>query len=288
MWGDRTDRLFADAFAPVGRVELVKGGYRLSGRWKFLSGVEWSDYVAVGAMLPGERGREPEYVMFFLPQGDYRIEDEWHVVGLRATASNTVVVDGAFVPPHRLFPLGRVLATGEAPGQAVNRGSLYRVPFMVGAGAALAAPVVGAARGAVDQFRQWIMQREPLFAGKRQGESAYAQMALAEASTTLDMLEDLLYRYARDTMVFGHEHRLPSPQERARFYAWRAFAVRQSMRVVDRLFELSGGHSLFERHPLQRIWRDVYAAGQHVALNYESALEVYGRTLVGLPSRGFF
>lgn len=99
MWGDRADRLFADAFAPVGRVEPMKGGYRLSGRWKFLSGVEWSDYVAVGAMLSGEGG-EPEYVMFFLPRGDYRIEDDWHVVGLRATASNTVVVDDAFIPPY--------------------------------------------------------------------------------------------------------------------------------------------------------------------------------------------
>ena len=64
----------------------------------------------------------------------------------------------------------------------------------------------------------------------------------------------------------------------------RMTANRQATRVVDRLFELSGGRALYLQHPLQRIWRDVHAASQHLGLQFEFAMESYGRTLVGLPS----
>ena len=57
---------------------------------------------------------------------------------------------------------------------------------------------------------------------------------------------------------------MPTEQERAWYYAWRGYIVRQATRVVDRLFELSGGHSIYLQHPLQRIWRDIHAASQHL------------------------
>ncbi|RMG54261.1 MAG: hypothetical protein D6723_05455 [Acidobacteria bacterium] len=285
VWGEDTHRFFADSFAPVGKVQPASGGYRLSGRWKFLSGIEWSDYAAVAAFLPSAQGEEPEYAMFFLPQSQYRIEDEWHVVGLRGTASNTIIVDDVFVPEYRVFQLGRILQTGEAPGQALNPGPLYRLPFFTAISLALVAPVVGAARAAVTHFRQWIQTRVPLFKEAAQKELGSAQMALAEAATTLDALENLMQRYADDVMVYGRERRLPSEEERARYYAWRSYMVRQAIHLVDRLFELSGGHSIFESHPIQRIWRDVHTAAQHVTLNFESSMEAYGRTLVGLPSQ---
>ena len=84
--------------------------------------------------------------------------------------------------------------------------------------------------------------------------------------------------------LYSHERRLPTEQERMRYYAWRSYMVRQATRVVDRLFELSGGRALYLQHPLQRIWRDVHAASQHLGLQFEFAMESYGRTLVGLPS----
>ena len=84
--------------------------------------------------------------------------------------------------------------------------------------------------------------------------------------------------------MYGHERQVPTEQARARYYAWRSYIVRQSTRIVDRLFELSGGRALYLQHPVQRIWRDTHAVGQHLALQFESGMEAYGRTLVGLPS----
>jgi 3-hydroxy-9,10-secoandrosta-1,3,5(10)-triene-9,17-dione monooxygenase len=224
--------------------------------------------------------------MFFLPKTDYRLEDEWHVVGMQGTDSNTIVVEDAFVPQHRVFWLERAQRTGEAPGQKLNPGPLYRLPFIPTLGLSLVPPAVGSARAAVSHFQQWIQTRVPIYmtSGTPQQEMTSAQMALAEASTTLDAVEGLMLRCADEIMSCDYERRALTEQERARYYAWRSYMVRQATRVVDRLFELSGGHSLYLKHPLQRIWRDVHAAGQHIALHFEFSMEAYGRTLVGLPS----
>ncbi len=285
LWGDQKERLFADVFAPVGTARPAGNGYWLSGHWKFASGVPWSDFVAVGAMAPAPDSDAPEYMMFFVPRSDYRIEDEWHVVGLRGTASNSVVIEGVFVPHHRVFRLGQLLATGKAPGQDVNPGPLYRLPFIPALCAALVAPVVGAARAAIEEFQRYVKDRVPLFRDRPQKETASAQILLAEVSARMDAVETLLYRYAQEVMAYAE--RLLSDSDRARFFAWRAYMVRQAVKAVDQVFDAAGGHAIFRTHPLQRIWRDVHTAAQHVALNYASAMEAYGRTLVGLPSESF-
>lgn len=285
IWGRNTEVMMADSFAPVGVVEPTAGGYRLSGRWSFLSGLWCSDWIAVGALATPPQGDKPEWAMFFLPKGDYRVDDQWHVVGLQGTDSNTVVVDKAFIPAHRVFWLERAERTGQAPGHQLNPSPLYRLPFVPTLGLALTPAAVGSARAAIAHFHQWIEGRVPVFTvgGASQREMTSAQMALAEAMMTMEAVEGLMLRCAEEIMTWPGRDRRPAEQERARYYALRSYLVRQSTRVVDRLFELSGGHAIYLQHPLQQIWRDVHAVSQHFALHYEFAMEVYGRTLVGLP-----
>lgn len=286
IWGKDSHVLMADSFAPVGKTQPVAGGYRLSGRWSFLSGLWCSDWVAVGALITPEHGDRPEWAMCFLPKSDYRVDDQWHVVGMQGTDSNTIVVEDAFVPHHRIYWLERAQRTGESPGHKLNTSSLYRLPFIPTLGIALVPAAVGSARAALTHFQQWIEKRVPIYSttGTSQQGMASAQIALAEAVTTLDAVEGLMLRCADEIMALPPDRWIPTEQERMRYYAWRAYIVRQSIRVVDRLFELSGGHALYLHHPLQRIWRDIHATGQHLALHFEFAMEGYGRSLVGLPS----
>jgi alkylation response protein AidB-like acyl-CoA dehydrogenase len=286
IWGRDTEAIMSDSFAPVGVVEPAPGGYRLSGAWSFLSGLWCSDWIAVGARAVPPQGEKPEWAMFFLPKGDYRVDDQWQVVGLQGTDSNTVVVDKAFIPTHRVFWLERAERTGQAPGHRLNPSPLYRLPFVPTLGLALVPSAVGSAWAAIAHFQQWIEGRTPVFKidGSSQREMSGAQTALAEAVTTMDAVEGMMLRCADEIMTWPERGRRPTEQERARYYAWRSYMVRQSARVVDRLFELSGGHALYLRHPLQQIWRDVHAVNQHFALHFEFAMEAYGRTLVGLPS----
>lgn len=285
IWGKDSDVLMADSFAPVGKVQPVSGGYRLSGQWSFLSGLWCSDWVAVGAMIAPEQSGRPEWAMCFLPKADYQLDDQWRVVGMQGTDSNTIVVDNAFIPHHRVFWLERSQRTGVSPGHKLNPSPLYRLPFIPTLGLALVPAAVGSARAALDHFQQWIEKRVPIYAtsGTTQQGMASAQIALAETSTALDAVEALMLRCADEIMTLSGNRLIPTEQERMRYYAWRSYMVRQSTQVVDRLFNLSGGHALYLDHPLQRIWRDVHATGQHLALHFEFAMEGYGRALVGQP-----
>ncbi len=286
IWGKDSNVLMADSFAPVGKVQHVSGGYRLSGRWSFLSGLWCSDWVAVGALIAPQPNAKPEWAMCFLPKADYQLDDQWRVVGMQGTDSNTIVVEDAFVPHHRVFWLERSQRTGVSPGHKLNTNPLYRLPFIATLGLALVPAAVGSARAALTHFQQWIEKRVPIYSatGTSQQGMASAQMALAETSTTLDAVEALMMQCADKIMSLTGEQLIPTELERMQYYAWRSYMVRQSIRVVDRLFDLSGGHALYLQHPLQRIWRDIHATGQHLALHFEFAMEGYGRALVGLPS----
>jgi 3-hydroxy-9,10-secoandrosta-1,3,5(10)-triene-9,17-dione monooxygenase len=117
LCGDNPHRLFVDVFAPMGELRHASDGLHLSGRWMFASGVHWSDFVALGANGPLTPGGEPEYLMLFVPKGDFRLIDDWDTVGLRGTGSCSVkVTDQHVVLNYETASrnLGRFLA-GQEP-----------------------------------------------------------------------------------------------------------------------------------------------------------------------------
>lgn len=281
LWARDPDCVFVDSFAPAGRAEPVDGGFRLSGRWSFLSGLPWAQWCSVGALAPLEPGGDPEYLMFFLPQADYQIVDDWYTVGLRGSASASVETHDAFVPRHRAFRFGRAMMTGEAPGLTYNPGPIYQVPIVSGLGIALTSPSVGGAQAVAERFRQSARARAPQ-GQHRQAELVLSQTTMAESMVTLETLEQLLYRYADELMDIGRERRTLDLTGRARMFAYRAHITRRAREVVGELMDLAGARSIFENEPLQRFWRDVHVMGQHVALNYEAGMRNYGRVLMGL------
>ena len=130
LWGEDSSVLMADSFAPTGAAQEVSGGYQLNGQWSFLSGLWCSDWIAVGARVTPQPDAPPEWTMMFVPKADYRLNDQWHVAGLQGTDSNTIVVENAFVPHHRVYWLERAERTGTSPGQQLHPNALYQLPFI--------------------------------------------------------------------------------------------------------------------------------------------------------------
>ena len=84
---------------PVGKVEHVEGGYKLSGKWGFSSGSKHCEWAFLGAIVPPKNeGEAPDYRTFLVPREDYEIVDNWDTMGLQATGSHDVVVKDKFVP----------------------------------------------------------------------------------------------------------------------------------------------------------------------------------------------
>ena len=73
--------------------------------------------------------------------------------------------------------------------------------------------------------------------------------------------------------------------ELARVRRNQAYVTKLAVPAVDRLFEISGGHVLFDSSPMQRFHRDAHAASHHFGLSREGSAEEYGRIRMGLKPK---
>jgi len=288
VWGEDPTALAASSFAPSGTAVAVDGGYRLDGRWMFCSGIDNSRWLILGARVLDDPDAAPrEAGLFLVPEADYRVDDNWHVVGLEGTGSKNARVEGRFVPRHRFLNFAEA-NSGAPPGAEANDGPLFRVPFFAAVSICLCAPALGAAMGALEEYREHVGARETRGAALS-GPSAMSsyqtiQLRVAEAAANIDAARLLVERDCREIMEAAREGRVQEEAVRARNKGDLSYAVRLAASAVDLLFESVGGQGLFLENRLQRAWRDVHAAAKHISLAWDATGAIYGRTLLGLPA----
>ena len=282
VWGENTAELLSSAYAPVGKLAPVEGGYELSGTWRFSSGCEHASWALLGALVFGAEGRPVDFMTVLVPRTDYRIKDVWDAVGMRGTASNEITVTKAFVPEYRTI---RNYETAQlrGRGQKVNSGPLYRLPFATIFTSAVAAPIVGIVAGCHESYLTTMRERVRLsLGGGRFAEDQAAQVAVARAASEIDAAILQMDRNIRDMwdLVRAGEELPMWMRLRARRDQVRA--AERSLEAVDLLFKTSGGNSLTRGNPIERAWRDAHAGSVHVANEPERALALFGRGAFGL------
>jgi 3-hydroxy-9,10-secoandrosta-1,3,5(10)-triene-9,17-dione monooxygenase len=273
FWGDDPSALHSSSYNPTGKAERVPGGYRLSGRWSFSSGCDHCRGVVLGA-VPGARevpgiGSVPDFRSFLLLPSQYRIDDNWHVAGLRATGSKDIVVDGAFVPEHRTQSHADYQLAAPLPGQEKNDGTLYRLPWSVVFNMALASATLGSARGF---FETWIAHSKSRVSaiGGRAADDPLLQRRLAEALYDLDAAVTRLRADAEVMWQMAEARAVATPRERAQMRWNMTRGCELVGRAVSELFHSASGRSVFLDQPLQRRFQDVHAALGHAFLGSDA------------------
>lgn len=281
VWADDPDALISSAYAPIGRMVPDADGFRLSGRWSFSSGCDHADWALLGAMAPSTPGSKPDFVTLLVPRSDYAVVDVWDTVGLRGTGSNDIVAEDVFVPAHRVLRNAEhVRLTG--PGQLVNAGPLYRIPFGAVFTSAITSPIVGVVAGCLDAYVAAMRDRtRDSLGGGRFAEDQFAQVALARAASEVDAAILQMERNLRELLTCATDGTLPL-EIRLRARRDQVRATERSLHAVDLLFKTAGGQSLRRGNPIERAWRDAHAGSVHVANDVERALASYGRGLFGL------
>jgi len=275
-WADSADVLSSTSFNPTrAKVDAAPGGYRLSGHWDFSSGCDAADWAMLGGMTAdGLR-------WFLVPRSDFTIEDTWFVSGMRGTGSKDIVIEETFVPEHRV---GNVAAMreGQSPGRSLHGSCNYLIPYSSMLSYTLAAPVLGMSQGAVDVFEEQVMGRVTYTTGDNLGENPSVHIRLSEAEAEVHCAR-LIMKYDGEEL-FGQIRRgeMPWINQRARYRRNQAYVAKLAVRAVDRLFEASGGHVLFNSNPMQRFHRDAHAASHHFGIHWETQAEEYGRVRLGL------
>jgi len=274
VWGGDPDVRMSSSYMPVGKVTVVPGGYRLSGRWGFSSGSAHCSWVLLGAVVPAqEAGAKPEPRNFLLPRADYRIVQNWDVMGLRATGSNDIVVEDAFVPAHRTI---RELDLFEmkCPGHEVNTSALYRLPFAQLFNRTVSSTSIGALRRALDTFVEQTKEKRATYTGERLARDTTIQYAVAEVERLLDEQLLVLARDAQEIMVHARAQSWTLERRAALGHATTA-TVSRCVAGIDRLMEFSGAKAVFRGNVIQQAFLDIHTARAHVANNPYP----YGRNL---------
>jgi 3-hydroxy-9,10-secoandrosta-1,3,5(10)-triene-9,17-dione monooxygenase len=287
-WGkDRT--LSASSFPPNGRPTPVKGGVRVSGKWSFCSGVDNADWMFLGAFFGPPSGGSPvpdiRYVM--VPKGDYEIIDDWEVMGLNGTGSKSVVVNDKFVPDHRIVS-HKDMSEAISPGSKLHSEPVYRAPIWSFVPFTISAPACGIAQGALEAFIEDMKVRDDSFAHSPLSKKPGMHVRIAEASAMIDC-GDLLYKRSyRETIDKVLAGEAPSIEFRARSRRDQGYCVRLAKAAVGLLIDASGGRGLYERHHVQRAFRDLQAISGHVVAGWDQAAYSYGQVALGGPPSDLF
>jgi 3-hydroxy-9,10-secoandrosta-1,3,5(10)-triene-9,17-dione monooxygenase len=281
VWGDNIHTRVSSSYAPMGKVEVVDGGFRFSGRWGWSSGCDHCSWALLGGVIPGEG-----YRTFLLPSSDYTIIDTWQSMGLQGTGSNDILVDDVFVPDYRTHKQMDGFMLTNA-GKAVNPQPLFQIPWAQIFARTVSTPAIGACKEALRLFKQGALNKQSADPTKLAGDIA-TQERIAIAENGIDEMEAIIFRnfsVMMDTVTQGNELTI---DQRILYRYQASLVIEKSIKIIDQLFEVSGGASVFTGSEIQQRFLDVHTARAHVANNPTSFSRNLGATQLGVDNKDFF
>lgn len=268
--------LIASAYAPMGKVEPVEGGFMFSGRWAWNSGGDHCTWSFLGGIVPGEG-----YRTFLLPRSYYRLEDTWHSMGLKGTGSNDVVIDTpVFVPEYRTHKQMDGFL-GNNPGNDYTDNPLYSIPWAQLFVRVVNTPAIGALDRAVKLFVKNL--KTSSYDPSKGGSDPDTLNRIARAANTVDELTCILDRNL-DSMANGHL----SLEDRIKFRYQASLVIDRCIEAVDLLMDSAGGRSVYLGSELQQLFLDIHTARAHVANNPTTFGRNYANNLLGAKNTDYF
>ena len=280
---DAIEQIFIDGHVPraaavtppMGRAEPVGGGYMVSGRWSFGSGIPHAHWVCGGAFAHPPGGGERVHRLFAVPIDAVEVHDNWQVIGLRGTGSCD------FSIAERLVPASFSWAYVEDPPR--RGGPLYQIRSPGHTANEHAAVVLGTARRALDAIVEIAESKTSgVHKQNRLAARQVFQRMIGEATLRLQSARMLVLDvYERAWSVVSGGEPVP-PVLQAEMRGAAALATAVAVDVTTDAFRYCGGRALFETGILQRCLRDVNSAAQHHAVS-DVAFENLGRFVLGDP-----
>ncbi|MEU9336656.1 acyl-CoA dehydrogenase family protein [Streptomyces sp. NPDC048290] len=282
------DEIFADpgvrvsgTLIPGSTAVAVDDGYVVNGKSPFATGCQDADWHLLTAQHDTGDG-PPETLWLAIPRSELEVLDDWHVTGLAASGSNSVVARDVHVPAHRVLPVGPMLA-GTIPSLRNSADPFYQAPLVLTFCVWAAASALGPARAALTEFERTIHRRGITYTDyTHQHEAPATHLQFAEAALKVSAAELLTVDMADSIESTAADGKPFTTVERARVRAQCGYVARLCKEAADLLGSASGGSSLHRDVPMQRIVRDLGALNLHSYLNPTAHLELYGRVLSGL------
>ncbi|MBL42634.1 MAG: acyl-CoA dehydrogenase [Rhodospirillaceae bacterium] len=286
IWGSNQNQVIVTASAQISSCAVkTKGGYNLSGTWRFASGVDHSEWSIVHSHIDGnDPGDHSKYIRLLVPTSELEIIDTWHVIGMRGTGSKDIKCDNLFVPEYRTIN-AHATFDRNPPGASINPESyLYEMPFLPYFGSSFLGPLIGASEGAYEAYKNLTSDRKGAIFGNSIKDQVPVQHRLAESSAEIDAAVLIYNNINRVLHEKGLNKQSLSAREVAKITRDRAFIAKLCVSSVNRLFGHMGAVGLYDTNPVHRFYRDVNAMASQFGANWDRNMSIFGKFEFGLPT----
>jgi len=281
------DTIISSSGTPAMKAKLAEGGIVVSGKARWSSGCDHAEWAIVGVKVPDPSdSRYPERnyrdYQFLAHRSQYDIEDTWYSTGQRGSGSKDLVFDNVFVPYKRMERLD-ALNFGFTKGHGSVDSWITHLPYALLFAVFLPAVALGCADGMIEEYTKRQRSRKNAYTGSNGILNPAGYMRLAESTHELESLT-AYYGQILDEMQ-GYAERRERLTE-AKFFDMQArlpFVATRAVDVIERLFIGAGSSAIADFNRMQRYWRDGHTVRLHTGMDYDTALQNHGRSLIGLP-----
>jgi alkylation response protein AidB-like acyl-CoA dehydrogenase len=283
IYGEDPLAITCGVTAPMGRATPVEGGWTVTGRWPFGSASANASWICGGAMVLGEDGEPergddgaPHVRLMLFPADEVIRHDNWHVSGLRGTGSGDIEVDGAFCPEGRSVVLG---------GRPRVDAPLFRFPTFGLLALGVAAVALGIGERALEELVDLAGGKVPSGGRRPLAARAPVQADAARAEAALRSARAFMSEAIGRAWARAEAGERLTTEDRADLRLAAVNATWAAVDATDRCYHAAGGSAIHEASPLQRCFRDVHVATQHVMVA-QPVWELTGRVRLGLEAGG--
>lgn len=280
VWGGKRDVL-AWGQGPGARAVRAPGGWRVTGRWTFVSGSRHATWL--GCMAPcfeadgatpirHPDGRPWERTML-IRREEANIKDDWKVVGLRGTGSDSFTVEDKFVDD------AHSLTREYGPERRIGD-TLYRFQAMQLYAGGFANVALGTGRALLDAVIELVKGKTQAWASDRlvdnqavQRELGYSDAALKAARAGLLKVLDDVWDDVERTGAITIANRVAIRQA-------STYAIHSARDVVHRAYHEAGSTAIFDAEPFERRLRDMNSVSQQMQ-GRRTHFETVGLWLLG-------
>ncbi|MDG2071480.1 MAG: acyl-CoA dehydrogenase family protein [Pseudomonadales bacterium] len=276
-----TSGVFADSGSALFESRDGQPGYLINGHWRWGSGCRNAEWISGGVHEIDAQGQRvtkdvPLSRVFFRPE-EILIQDNWHVSGMRGSGSSDYVAENVWVSAQRLA--GNVEDTPQA------HKPIYRFPKFSLLGIPIGAICLGMARASLNEVVRVSKEKTPQGSRRTLALRPSLHIDLAQSDTALNAANALFYQSIQE----GWQNAQLAPgdiEDRRKMRTATVHAVNTAIKVIDKMYRVVGGTSVYETSCLQRHFRDVHVASQHMMVG-EPIMELAGRVMLGLDDEAF-
>lgn len=274
LFGARGFVMMPAATAPTMKAEPVEGGWKISGRAPWGSGIMHADWVMVSGMTPEKKPRS-----FIMPVSSVSVDDVWHFTGMAGTGSNDIIVDDVFVAHHMSLD-GVDLRNGRTEGSAIHENPIYSVPLVPMAFATIVPVLTGGLKGALKSFEDIVDRRVRNFSGTVVKDQQHTHIVLGEMQTGTQAI-DILGRahIARTEALIQTGFEM---SDRIALKGSAGYLANAGRQVIQNMMANAGSSNYHHDQPMQRFWRDLSTVTSHAFWDWDISREQVGRHHFGM------